>query len=92
MQRLASRSEMITEPIRRLWKQALNSPLDRAPTWLHGDLHPRNVLVQGGVITGVIDWGDITSGDCATDLASIWMLFAETTAHREAFAAYGNLF
>jgi len=48
-------------------------------------------LVDEGVITGIIDWGDLTSGDCATDLASIWMLFAEPDAHRAALAAYGGI-
>jgi aminoglycoside phosphotransferase (APT) family kinase protein len=70
---------------------ALHAPLDVSPTLLHGDLHPRNVLVEQGVITGIIDWGDITSGDCATDLASIWMLFAEPRARQDALAAYGSL-
>jgi aminoglycoside phosphotransferase (APT) family kinase protein len=70
---------------------AVDAPLDVALTWLHGDLHPRNVLVEDGVITGIIDWGDITSGDCATDLASIWMLFAEPHARKEALADYANL-
>ncbi|WP_413470348.1 hypothetical protein [[Phormidium] sp. LEGE 05292] len=31
--------------------------------------------MENGVITGIIDWGDITAGDKATDLAAIWMLF-----------------
>ena len=43
------------------------------------------------MITGIIDWGDITSGDPATDLAAIWMLFAEPTPARTALAAYGEL-
>jgi aminoglycoside phosphotransferase (APT) family kinase protein len=44
------------------------------PVWLHGDLHPANVLVSGGRVSGVIDFGDITAGDPATDLAVAWML------------------
>ena len=47
--------------------------------------------MEQGVIAGIIDWGDLTSGDCATDLASIWMLFAEPRARRDALAAYANL-
>jgi aminoglycoside phosphotransferase (APT) family kinase protein len=47
-------------------------------------------LVENGVITGIIDWGDITSGDPATDLASIWMLFAEPHAWHDALAAYAQ--
>ena len=46
-----------------------------APVWVHGDLHPANVLVHDGAISGVIDFVDLTSGDSATDLAIAWMLF-----------------
>jgi aminoglycoside phosphotransferase (APT) family kinase protein len=35
--------------------------------------------------------GNITSGDPATDLASIWMLFAESHAWQHALAAYAQL-
>ena len=28
--------------------------------WLHGDLHPLNVLVHDGALAGVIDFGDLT--------------------------------
>jgi aminoglycoside phosphotransferase (APT) family kinase protein len=45
------------------------------PVWLHGDLHTANVLVNDGALTAVIDFGDITSGDPAVDLAIAWMLF-----------------
>jgi aminoglycoside phosphotransferase (APT) family kinase protein len=91
MSRLAGRTDLITSGIRHVWNEALEAPLDVSPTWLHGDLHPRNVLVQNGAITGVIDWGDVTSGDRATDLASIWMLFADKHARQEALAEYGSL-
>jgi aminoglycoside phosphotransferase (APT) family kinase protein len=91
MRRLAGRTDRITPWVRQIWNGALDAPLEGALTWLHGDLHPRNVLVEDGVITGIIDWGDITSGDCATDLASIWMLFTEPHDREEALAAYTNL-
>jgi aminoglycoside phosphotransferase (APT) family kinase protein len=47
------------------------------PVWLHGDLHSANVLVRDGTIRAVIDFGDVTSGDPAVDLAIGWMLFDE---------------
>ena len=91
MERLASSSYYITPELRRMWHESLHAPLDTPPTWLHGDLHPRNVLVEHGAITGIIDWGDITAGDPATDLAAIWMLFADPQARQAALAAYGGL-
>ena len=44
--------------------------------WLHGDLHPSNMLTNEGRLAAIIDFGDITSGDPATDLAVAWMMFA----------------
>jgi aminoglycoside phosphotransferase (APT) family kinase protein len=44
------------------------------PVWLQGDLHPANLLVHDGRLRAVIDFGDITAGDPATDLAVAWML------------------
>ncbi len=51
-------------------------PWPHAPVWVHGDLHPGNVIVAGGRVAGVIDFGDLTAGDPATDLAAAWMIFA----------------
>jgi aminoglycoside phosphotransferase (APT) family kinase protein len=91
MQRLEMKTRLITPQIKNIWNQALNALIDVNPTWLHGDLHPRNILVEKGVITGIIDWGDITSGDIATDLASVWMLFSEGTVRQQVIAEYGNI-
>lgn len=43
-----------------------------ASTWVHGDLHPGNLLVGGGRLTAVVDWGDVCRGDRASDLAVRW--------------------
>jgi aminoglycoside phosphotransferase (APT) family kinase protein len=43
--------------------------------WLHGDVHPLNILVDDGRVSAVIDFGDLTAGDPASDLAVAWMLF-----------------
>jgi aminoglycoside phosphotransferase (APT) family kinase protein len=91
MQRLGGKTNLITPQLMRVWEAALHAPLDLAPTWLHADLHPRNVLIERGSITGVIDWGDITAGDTATDLASIWMLWEDPRARQAALEAYGGI-
>ena len=67
-----------------LWEVACATPpWDRPPVWLHGDLHPANLLVEGGRLSAVIDFGDITAGDPATDLAVAWMVLP--VAERERF-------
>lgn len=79
VRRLEAQDVRIEPALRRLWVKALAAPIDIAPTWIHGDFHARNVLVEAGSISGIIDWGDITAGDRATDLAAIWMLFDDPT-------------
>jgi len=88
-QRLASRNVLISSHIVNTWRSALRAREESFPTWIHGDLHPRNVLTQEGKITGIIDWGDISSADRATDLASVWMLFSERIARERALLDYG---
>jgi aminoglycoside phosphotransferase (APT) family kinase protein len=78
----------------RIWDSALAAPLYAGPpSWLHGDLHPANILVTGGQVSGVIDFGDITSGDPAVDLAVAWMLLPLSChgAFRAAYEAAGGL-
>lgn len=89
MGRIKMKTDLITPAITKIWLAALHAPVDVPAMWLHGDLHARNVLVENGSITGIIDWGDITSGDVATDLASLWMLFSDQQARQQAIAEYG---
>jgi aminoglycoside phosphotransferase (APT) family kinase protein len=55
------------------WDRALAAPQwTGPPVWLHGDLMPANLIVQGSSLTGVIDWGLLGIGDPAVDLAVAW--------------------
>jgi len=60
-----------------VWERALVAPEWTGPNvWLHGDLHPANLLLApSGALVAVIDFGDITAGDPATDLATAWLTF-----------------
>lgn len=83
---LTERGYAIDDRLLELWSDASARPVDVSPTWIHGDLHPRNVLLSQGRICGVIDWGDIAQGDRATDLAALWMLFPERDSREEVIA------
>ncbi len=60
------------------------------PVWLHGDLHSANLVAVDGSICAVLDFGDVTSGDPAVDLAVAWMLF-DADARDEFRAAVGGI-
>lgn len=57
------------------------------PLWVHGDLHTANTIVADGAIRAVIDFGDMTGGDPAVDLAIGWMLFDDDARSRFRSAA-----
>lgn len=86
--RLATKTDCITPRIRVIWQAALAAQPSTKVCWLHGDLHARNVVTNQGKISAIIDWGDMTIGDPATDLAAIWMLFAEENARQMAIKTY----
>ena len=58
--------------VARLLGEARRLPPPEAPVLVHGDLHFRHVLVDGGLASGVIDWGDVCLSDPAIDLPLLW--------------------
>jgi aminoglycoside phosphotransferase (APT) family kinase protein len=84
------REEEVHASAREVWEKALAAPVwHGAPLWLHGDLHPANVVVRDGTLAGVIDFGELCAGDPATDLSAAWILLPAGAASRF-FDAYGQ--
>jgi aminoglycoside phosphotransferase (APT) family kinase protein len=60
----------------RSWRESLSVPgWDGPKAWVHGDLLPGNLLVTGGRLSGVIDFGCLNVGDPAVDLLPAWNVF-----------------
>jgi len=76
-------SSDVAADARRIWEQGVAAPAwgDEA-VWIHGDLHPANVVVADGTLSGVIDFGEMCAGDPATDLSAAWLLLPAGTARR----------
>jgi aminoglycoside phosphotransferase (APT) family kinase protein len=85
---LTGQDHVDRDAVLRVWDAALAAPgYNGPPVWLHGDLHPANVLVNDGQVSGVIDFGDITAGDPAGDLSVAWMLLP-VGCHARFWSAY----
>ncbi|KOV37379.1 aminoglycoside phosphotransferase [Streptomyces sp. XY431] len=74
---LVARNRRIAEAALRPW----------TPVFVHGDLQPSHVFLDGEEVTGIIDWSEAARGDALFDLAVL------TLGHRErlgdVLAGYG---
>ena len=69
--------------VRAVWDDAVATPEWPGPrVWVHGDLHPANVVVADGTLAGVVDFGALFAGDPAWDLGAAWLLLPEGSASR----------
>jgi aminoglycoside phosphotransferase (APT) family kinase protein len=59
------------------WERALAAPAweEGAPVWIHADLLRPNLLVDGGRLRAVIDFGGAGVGDPAADVIAAWSVF-----------------
>ncbi len=55
-----------------MWEAALAATWNGPPVWVHGDVAPGNLLVRGGRLAAVIDFGCSAVGDPACDLVIAW--------------------
>lgn len=58
------------------------------PRWIHGDLGPSAVVLDGGMPAGVVGFGELCGGDPAVDLASVSRWLPASAASR-LLSAYG---
>ncbi|MFD8523973.1 aminoglycoside phosphotransferase family protein [Streptomyces capillispiralis] len=73
----------LADDVRAVWDDAVAAPeWEGPPLWVHGDLHPANVVVADGTLSGVIDFGAVFAGDPAWDLAAAWVILPEGAASR----------
>ena len=66
-----------------VWEVALEATWHGSPVWFHGDISWGNLLVEGGRLSAVIDFGTSGVGDPSCDLAIAWTLFGGES--RDAF-------
>jgi len=73
----------IAAEVRLVWDDAVAAQAGQGPSVrVHGDLHPANVVVSDGTLSGIVDFGDLFAGDPAWDLAAAWVLLPAGTAAR----------
>jgi aminoglycoside phosphotransferase (APT) family kinase protein len=73
----------LADEVRAVWDDAVATPeWEGPPLWVHGDLHPANVVVSDGTLSGVIDFGALFAGDPAWDLAAAWVILPAGAASR----------
>lgn len=55
-----------------LWNKACETKWDKPPVWIHGDFAVGNMLMDGGKLSAIIDFGGTAVGDPACDLVIAW--------------------
>ena len=71
------------DDIRAVWDDAVAAFEWQGPrVWVHGDLHPANVVIADGTLAGIVDFGAVFAGDPAWDLAAAWVLLPAGGASR----------
>jgi aminoglycoside phosphotransferase (APT) family kinase protein len=65
-----------------VWEAALAAPWTGPDVWAHGDVTGSNLLLRGGRLAAVIDFGCAAVGDPACDLTPAWTMFEGTSRAR----------
>jgi aminoglycoside phosphotransferase (APT) family kinase protein len=77
LRELASHDDGIDlDAVSRAWDDAVTAPMwDQPPVWIHSDIQPGNLILDGGRSAAVIDFGGLGLGDPAPDVAAAFWTF-----------------
>jgi aminoglycoside phosphotransferase (APT) family kinase protein len=64
--------EIDVNDVTEVWVTALETSWQGPPVWVHGDISATNLLVKGGRLHAVIDFGSAGIGDPVSDLVIAW--------------------
>jgi aminoglycoside phosphotransferase (APT) family kinase protein len=72
LRELASHDEGIDlDAVAKAWDDAVTAPVwDQPPVWIHSDIQPGNLILDGGRLAAVIDFGGLGLGDPAPDMGA----------------------
>lgn len=66
-----------------MWEKALQvKEWNKAPVWIHGDLHPGNMIIKSEKLIGIIDFGLAGIGDPAADLMCAWTYLSKKSRNK----------
>jgi aminoglycoside phosphotransferase (APT) family kinase protein len=68
--------QIATELATVVWETALAATWHGSSVWFHGDVSAANLLVRGGRLSAVIDFGSSGVGDPACDVTIAWTLLS----------------
>lgn len=75
--------EIPADAARRAFDAAMATSWDHDPVWVHGDVATGNLLLRGGRLAAMIDFGTSGVGDPACDVVIAWTLL--TGSSRDTF-------
>jgi aminoglycoside phosphotransferase (APT) family kinase protein len=81
--------EIDVRAVTEVWDTALETSWQEPPVWVHGDVAATNLLVKGGLLNAVIDFGCAGIGDPSCDLVIAWTFLDQ--AAREIFRSVVKL-
>jgi len=68
------------EAVLRVWRDAVEGePWDGERVWIHADLLKPNLIIDGGQLTAIIDFGSAGVGDPAFDVIPAWAVLTRET-------------